>query len=89
MTTMRFMSTLAGQPTKFVKFDSSPGRAIAKKLGDGMWDERSYESRLVEELPGGDQVYEIRLRRAETDSNPGPHPLEKVGILRYEPATVR
>jgi hypothetical protein len=83
------MSTLAGQPTKFVKFDSSPGRAIAKKLGDGMWDEKSYHSTYIETLPGGEEVYEIRLRRAQTDSNPGPHPPEKVGILRYEPPLVR
>ena len=82
MTTMRFMSTLAGQPPRCVNFDSSPGRAIAKKLGDGLWDERSYKSELKEDR-GDEQVYEVRMRRNETDTNPGPHPLEKVGILTY------
>lgn len=88
MTTMRFMSTLAGQPPKFVKFDSSPGRAISKRLGDGEWDEKSYHSEL-KETHGDEQVYEVSLRRASTDSNPGPHKLEKVGILRYTPPSYR
>jgi hypothetical protein len=83
MTTMRFMSTLRGQPSKVVKFDSSPGRAIAKKLGDGLWDETSYRAELKE---GGDddQVYEVQLRMRETESNPGPHKHQVVGILHWE-----
>lgn len=85
MTTMRFMSTIAGQPTKFVKFDSSPGRAIAKRLGDGLWDERSYKSELKED-DVDEQTYEVRMRMLETESNPGPHELQKVGILHWSRA---
>lgn len=82
MTTMRFMSTIKGQPTKFVKFDSSPGRAIAKKLGDGLWDEKSYKAEL-KEGDDNDQVYEVSLTQLETETNPGPHQSTVVGILRW------
>lgn len=89
MTTMRFMSTLKGHPTKFVNFDSSPGRAIAKKMGDGEWDEGSYHSELKEENPGGEKIYEISLRRAHRSDvvppPPNPNPLVVVGILTYVP----
>ncbi len=86
MSTMRFMSTLRGQPTKVVVFDSSPGRAIAKKLGDGLWDERSYKSELKEQNQD-ETVWEVSLRR-----NPPPDdlcrvmPMEVVGILHHTPA---
>lgn len=88
MPSMRFMSTLAGRPPKLIRFDSSPGRAIAKCLGDGEWDEKSYRSELKETLVGGEEVYEIHMQRASTECSPGPHPHVKVGIIHYEkPAT--
>jgi hypothetical protein len=79
---MRFMSTVDGQPTKFVRFDSSPGRAIAKKLGDGTWDETSYKAVLMEDR-GDEKTYEVYLRRARNESFPDPFPHEKVGILHW------
>ena len=92
MATMRFMSTLRGQPTKCVRFDSSPGRAIAKKLGDGMWDEDSYKAEL-KETNGDEKVYEVSLRRAfhteEYPAPPNPNPLEVVGMLTYTPPSYR
>jgi hypothetical protein len=66
---------------KIFSFDSSPGRAIAQALGN--LDEKSYQSELKEILPGGDEVYEVSMRRMETESSPGPHPLQKVGVLTY------
>jgi hypothetical protein len=79
---MRFMSTMDGRPPKLFSFDSSPGHAIAVALGD--LDEKSYQSELKEVLPDGEEVYEIRMRRAQTDVNPGPHPLQKVGVIHYK-----
>lgn len=90
MSTMGFMSTLRGQPARFVHFDSSPGRAIAKTLGDGLWDENSYHAEL-KETNGDEKVYEVSLRRnhhtEEYPAPPNPNPLEKVGILTYTPPT--
>lgn len=83
MGSMRFMSCPRGNnPVKYVVFDSSPGRAIARKLG-GL-DEKSYHSELKESrLDGSELVYEISMRRESTRTSPGPHPLEKVGMLTY------
>lgn len=88
MGTMRFMSTPSAAKAlpKIFSFDSSPGRAIGQALGAGMWDEKSYVSELKETLPGDERVYEVKMRRAETESSPGPHPLEKVGILHFTPS---
>lgn len=80
MASMHFISTLEGRPPKLVRFDSSPGRAIAQALGD--LDEKSYSSELKEDR-GDEQVYEIHMRKADTELHPGPHPLKKVGILTY------
>lgn len=87
MSTMRFMSTPRDPKAlpKIFSFDSSPGRAIGQALGAGMWDESSYTPYLKEELPGNERVYEIHMRRAVLDSAPGPHELEKVGVLHHTP----
>lgn len=81
MGTMRFMSTMDGRPPKIFSFDSSPGRAIACAMGD--LDETSYVSELKETTNDGEEVYEVRMSRAITDVNPGPHVLQKVGIIHY------
>lgn len=80
MGSMRFMSTIEGRAPKIFSFDSSPGHAIAVAMG-GL-DETSYESELKEDM-GDEQTYEVRMRRASTDTDPGPHPLRKVGIIHY------
>jgi hypothetical protein len=88
MGTMRFMSTPSDRKAlpKIFSFDSSPGRAIGQALGAGMWDEKSYTAELKETLPGEETVYEVKMRRASTDTSPGPHPLVKVGILHHTPS---
>ncbi len=89
MGSMRFMSCpedLRVLP-KFISFDSSPGRAISRALGD--LDENTYEATLKEESYNGDiRVMEIRMRRESTESSPGPHPLKKVGVLTWTRPTV-
>lgn len=87
MGTMRFMSTPSDPKVlpKIFSFDSSPGRAIGQALGAGNWDESSYKSELKEELPGGEKVYEVKMARRITESNPNPVP-EKVGIIHYMPS---
>jgi hypothetical protein len=67
-----------------IRFDSSPGHAIATALGAGMWDEFSYHSELKETLVDGEQVYEVRLRINPPLADPSRQmPLEKVGIIHY------
>jgi hypothetical protein len=86
MPSMRFMSTLDGRPPKMIRFDSSPGLAISRALGD--LDEKSYQAELKETMVGGEEVYEVKMRRASTECSPGPHPLTKVGVLHYtKPST--
>jgi hypothetical protein len=85
MPSMRFMSTPLDPRVlpKIFSFDSSPGRAISRALGGvPSFDERSYVAELKEEIVD-EKIYEIKMRREETDKYPGPHPLEKVGILHY------
>ena len=85
MSTMRFMSTPLDPKVlpKIFSFDSSPGRAIAQALGN--LDEKSYVSILKEELPGGEAVYEVQMRKQPNVSDPGPHPLMKVGMIHHMP----
>lgn len=84
MGTMRFMSCPQGSRghTKIFSFDSSPGRAISQALGD--LEEKSYTAELKEEREG-EKIYEVSMRRKETESSPGPHPLKKVGSITYRP----
>ena len=84
MGSMRFMSTVEGRAPKLFSFDSSPGHAIAVAMGN--LDENSYQSELKEDL-GDEQIYEVRMRRASTETSPGPHPLKKVGIIHYRKPT--
>lgn len=82
MASMRFMSTLEGRPPKFIRFDSSPGRAIGQALDAGCWDESSYRSVLMEDR-GEEKTYDVFMKRAESEISPGPHPSVKVGILTW------
>lgn len=87
MASMNFMScpTVTDGMPKFVKFDSSPGRAIAKRLGDGLWDERTYRSVLREGDGETSGLYDVYLRRNPPLDEPDKvMPEVKVGTLRYE-----
>jgi hypothetical protein len=80
---MRFMSCPRDPKVlpKVIRFDSSPGRAISRALG-GTLDERSYTA-YPKENRDGEEIYEIHMRQEPTRLNPGPHPMEKVGVLTY------
>lgn len=85
MASMHFMSCpQVSDIPKIVHFDSSPGRAIAKRLGDGLWDENSYRAELMEGDPETEATYRVFLRRNPPVSQPDQIlPEEKVGTLRY------
>ncbi len=87
MGTMRFVSFSTDPRTrpKVFSFDSSPGRAIGQAIGAGLWDEESYTAELTGEK-GPEKIYEVRMRRLETESAPGPHRLVKVGTITYRPS---
>lgn len=89
MPTMRFMSK-SNDPkvlTKCFSFDSSAARAIGQAMGAGMYDESSYQARLVEDR-GDSKVYEVKMRRKVTEHNPGPHPLQIMGMVTHTPSYV-
>lgn len=83
MASMRFVSSPLDPkaPPKVITFDSSPGYSIMRALGD--LEESSYTPKLLPPIKGYDAAYEVHMRRASTELNPGPHPLRKVGVLYY------
>jgi hypothetical protein len=80
MASMRFISYSSDSRVlpKIIRFDSSPGWAIARAMGN--LDPNSYKSELKEQS-AGEKVFEIKMRQAPTECNPGPHPLRKVGTI--------
>jgi hypothetical protein len=71
---------------KVFSFDSSPGYAISRAMGD--LDPKSYHPILREEKADGtEKVFEIHMARMETECNPGPHPLRKVGTIFWSKPT--
>lgn len=88
MGSMRFVSCPEGNKVlpKVITFDSSPGWAISRAMGD--LDPKSYTPILREEKGDGtEKVFEIQMRRAITECNPGPHPLKKVGNIFWSKPT--
>jgi hypothetical protein len=86
MGSMRFVSCPEGNKVlpKVINFDSSPGWAISRAMGN--LDPNSYTPILREEN-GNDKVYEVQMRLASTECNPGPHPLKKVGNIFWSKPT--
>ena len=86
MASMRFISSPRDPKVlpKIIRFDSSPGYAISRALGS--LDPDSYTSEL-KEIKGGEEVYEIKMRDEETQCNPGPHKLRKVGTIFFSKPT--
>ena len=86
MASMRFVSCPSDPKVlpKVIKFDSSPGWAIARALGN--LDPDSYTPELKEER-AGEKCFEIKMRLAATECSPGPHPLKKVGNIFWTQPT--
>ena len=86
MGSMRFVSCPLDPKVfpKIITFDSSPGWAISRALGN--LDPDSYTPELKEERLG-EKVFEVKMRTASTECNPGPHPLRKVGSIFWTQPT--
>lgn len=90
MPTMHFKSYNSDPKvlTKCFGFDSSPARAIGQALSPGNYDENSYEATLVSDK-NGVRVYDVRMAFKDSEHNPGPHRLHRVGQITHTPSYQR